>query len=770
MPMGYEKSTVERMDMTAAEVLKEKRGGAKQGKVHKEVLRSQEILEEYQRQREDWAQKFYEDQQFRSGVQWTEAQEKILEKRGQSAIVVNRIHPIVETAKALLTYNKPQFRSTGREDSDKKTAKIWSDLAQWVWEISNGNEEFKQVIDDYYVGGLGYMMVYQDAHADMGKGEVMLRNIYPLDVYVDPNSRDIYFNDAAHILIARLMTDEQAKKLYPDYWTIIKTADETNKDRYPSTDLKAQEAQAFLPDMTQTSENIHTHREYIERYTRIKVSRYHIFEPHNGYEATYDDDEYKVYRGQPAAIIKNQQGENVVTDEDGVMEIMKIVQTIGPVFHMQMPQQGQMGMEQMQQQPQPQMVPGEETDDPMAIPGSTTYLEIVTKGDLVDNEVVLSNEIRENRIKLVVSVGNKLMYTRIMPCEVYPIVPMVNIHNRNPYPLSDVRIFKPLQKYINKIRSLIIAHASTSTNVKLLVPRGSVNKKEIEEEWGRAGTAVVEFDAELGAPVVAGPVPLPNELYKNEADAKYDLEYGFGVHDIMMGSGQNAPQTFRGTVAIDEYGQRRSRSRQADTEGHLRQCFKVAIPLMQQMYTEEKIIRLVQPDGVVNETTINQPVVDRFTGQELGKVHDVTSGKYDIIVVGGSTMPSNRWAQLETYMQMFQAGLIDQYEVLKKTEVVDTEGVMERIGIIQQLQQQNQQLQEELKKVSGDLQTSEREEVHAKKRLEVEKFKSGLENPKEKIKAATALYDARLQDELQKARANASDLEKVKPSPQAGKS
>jgi hypothetical protein len=118
----------------------------------------------------------------------------------------------------------------------------------------------------------------------------------------------------------------------------------------------------------------------------------------------------------------------------------------------------------------------------MAIPGSTTYLEIVTKGDLVDNEVVLSNEIRENRIKLIVSVGNKLMYTRIMPCEVYPIVPMVNIHNRNPYPLSDVRIFKPLQKYINKIRSLIIAHASTSTNVKLLVPRGSVNKKEIEEE------------------------------------------------------------------------------------------------------------------------------------------------------------------------------------------------------------------------------------------------------------------------------------------------
>jgi len=211
MPMGYKNSIADRMSQQPGDVLKEKRGGSNQTKIHKEVMKSLEILEEYQKDREEWAVKFFEDQQFRTGVQWTAEQIEVLEKRGQSPIVVNRIHPIVETAKALLTFNKPQFRSTGREDSDRKTAKIWSDLAQWVWEISNGNEELKQAIDDYYVGGLGYMMVYQDAHADMGKGEVKMKNLYPLDVYVDPNSRDIFFNDAANIIIARLMTDEQSK-------------------------------------------------------------------------------------------------------------------------------------------------------------------------------------------------------------------------------------------------------------------------------------------------------------------------------------------------------------------------------------------------------------------------------------------------------------------------------------------------------------------------------------------------------------------------------
>ena len=43
-----------------------------------------------------------------------------------------------------------------------------------------------------------------------------------------------------------------------------------------------------------------------------------------------------------------------------------------------------------------------------------------------------------------------------------------------------------------------------------------------------------------------------------------------------------------------------------------------------------------------------------------------------------------------------------------------------------QMQQYITQLENQVKKLSGDLQTSEREQVSARKRTEVEKFKSGL--------------------------------------------
>ena len=80
--------------------------------VPEEVELTKELFTEYKNSRELWGVKFQEAVEFRAGAQWTNEEQEVLESRGQAPIVVNRIHPIVETAKSLLTYNSPQFRST----------------------------------------------------------------------------------------------------------------------------------------------------------------------------------------------------------------------------------------------------------------------------------------------------------------------------------------------------------------------------------------------------------------------------------------------------------------------------------------------------------------------------------------------------------------------------------------------------------------------------------------------------------------------------------
>ena len=719
--------------------------------VHQEVLKSEDLLYDYHAQRVDWANQAYEDDEFRNNSQWTSRQVNVLKNRAQSPIVDNVVHPAVEQAKALLTANKPKFQSTGRDDSDTKVGRVFSDIMSYIWDISNGNVELKQVVDDYYVKGMGVMCAYVDPMMDFGRGEVCIKAIDPFDIYIDPASRDTFCRDASNIIISKTLTEEQVLNAYPQLKdkdgegnSLFDRMTPSDNDKYPSSSRD----NSNLDQKIGPTDNESDSRTYqvIDRYEKVQLPFWHCVDQTNGNEFIHDDQDYAGFLEQPAVYVETQGNAQPITEKYKVLEMMAMYEQFGEVFHyMQDPQTGQ-----------PVPMAGEEHAE--AIPGSTTRIIPTEMKQLVAEGIVVCNKVLVDRIKRVLSAGRVMIALQIMDIDEYPLVTLMNRHNRNPYPMSDVRFIKPIQEYINKITSLIIAHASSSTNTKLLIPRGSMNRKQLEEEWSRAGTGVIEYDPELGQPIVAGPVPLPNELYKNREDAKQSIYHILGIHPLQSGDPSSAPSTYKGTVAIDEYAQRRIKSKLDDIDAMLNQIGKVVVKLIQQTYTDEKIIRLMKPDGIVSEVTLNEPLYDDFTGAVLGRVNDVTIGNYDLIVVGGSTLPSNRWARFEYYMQLFQQGIIDQQEVLEQTEVADTEGVLKRAGLIQQMQQQLQAQEEEIKKLRGDLQTAERESVSDRKRVEIEKFKTKLTDSANKTQKATQLYEARLGDELNKVKEETREI------------
>ena len=342
--------------------------------------------------------------------------------------------------------------------------------------------------------------------------------------------------------------------------------------------------------------------------------------------------------------------------------------------------------------------------------------------------------------------GDTLLYSRILPIEKYPIIPIMNMHTRTPYPTSDVRMVKSMQEFINKTRSLIIAHATTSTNTKILVPEGSVDMTDFEERWSQPGVAI-PFDPTDGAPVTVQPSPLPNELYHNEQTAKSDIDHQLGLYEMMMGNTASAPQTYKATISLDEFGQRKIKSKLADVEAALTRVAEVAIPMMQQLFTGEKVFRVIQPNNSLSDYVIKKKLVDDKTG-EIKTFNDIPIGKYDVIYISGSTLPSNRYAELEFYMDAYSKGLIDKTEVLKKTEVFDMEGVLERTDEIAQLKGALQQAQDQIKQLKGDLQTRDREAVNLRKKVEVEKFKADMDGVANKTKAASSVFSKRLDDTL----------------------
>ena len=715
---------------------------------NQEVQLTHDLLKDFSSSRENWAKQAVEDNEFRNGKQWTEEQAKILRARAQEPIVVNVVHSAVEQAKAMLTANKPRFQSTGRETSDTEVGRIFSDLMSYIWDHSNGNVELKQAIDDYYVKGMGVLMAYTDPDKDFGRGEVCIKSIDPLEVYFDPSSKDPFARDAGHIIIGKIMTENQLVDYYPEYEEMIRQATETKYINTTPESRYGRESQDVTLKSRLSGETMTGDRELelFERYTKIRIPYMKIYDPFSNEEKVLNEEEYREYQEEPIVVITDSNGQNIHTDKARVQQSMEMVKQFGDTFHMM--------ADPMTGQPIP--MAGEEHEG--SIPMSTTNIDILNKKHLIESKKILVNPIEITNIKQCVAIGDQMLYEAVLPIEEYPIVPIMNGFNRNPYPVSDVRLVKGLQEYINKIRSLIVAHASSSTNVKLLIPRGAVNKNQVEQDWGRAGTAVIEFDPELGSPIVASPVPLPNELYKNEADAKADIERILGIYALMQGDMGAAPQTFKGTVALDEYGQRRIKSKRDDIEESINQLGKVIVGLIQYVYTDMKTMRIMQPNNKPKEVVINSPLYDDI-GNDVGKMNDITVGKYDIIVLSGSTLPSNRWGRFEYYMQLYQSGLIDQIEVLKQTDVADMEGVLERAGQMQQLQGQVQQQEEEIKKLKGDLQTAQRESLHDRKRVEVKEFEKKLAKAEAKVEMAAKLYQTRLGDELKNAKNEMAEVD-----------
>lgn len=686
---------------------------------------TQTLWKSYSNKRELWAEQAQEDAEFRLGRQWTAEQQRILLERGQAPLVVNRIHPAVEAAKALLTSGKPQFRVSPREDSDNKVAQLFNSLLEYMWYISDGTQALRNTIDDYYTMGLGAMMVYIDPLKDFGRGEVCFHDVDPLDVYIDPNARHRLGDDAENIIVSRMFTKEQAMKMYPQYETAIKNASSDLHTDRPTTQRVDDKAIVFPEDTaTKTDTNFGENSEYIrgyERYYKVWVKRFHIKNNIDGVEEVFSEEEFEEYIGRPAVKINGQPITDAKKAEGIIAQLMQAYE--------QAAQQAE-----MEEMPEPEM----------------PQIEELTYADLIEEGLIETVSVPVQRVKMCVIMGDKYLYSRILPTEHYPIILFMNIHTRTPYPVSDVRMVKDMQEYINKTRSLIIAHATTSTNTKILIPSGSVDMQDFEQRWAQPGVAI-EVDMDSGAPQPVQPTPLPNTLYQNEQVAKTDIDHALGLYELMQGNASAAPHTYKATVSLDEFGQRKIKSKLQDIESGLVRMAKVAIPLMQQLYQAEKVVRIVQPNNSLNEIVINKKLYDDKTG-ELDVINDISRGNFDVVVVTGSTLPTNRYAQLELYMDAYRNGIIDKQEVLKKTEVFDMEGVLERTDVVQQLTQQLEKSKETIKKLQGDMQTREREVYHAKQRAEIEKFKADLDKTKVESKASSKLFEKRLDDALGQAK------------------
>ena len=111
----------------------------------KEDIRATEIRETFDRwenARIDWETAAREDIDFYLGNHFTSSEADELASRNQSAVAMDRLYSAIEQFKAIITSKPPKFSAIAREDSDTRLSHVWKTILEYIWDISDGDEQF----------------------------------------------------------------------------------------------------------------------------------------------------------------------------------------------------------------------------------------------------------------------------------------------------------------------------------------------------------------------------------------------------------------------------------------------------------------------------------------------------------------------------------------------------------------------------------------------------------------------------------------------------
>ena len=703
--------------------------------------------------RKKWFTDSQQAMDFYLNDQLTAEEKEDLRESGMPDFIINRISPAIDIMKFFITANNPRWQAIGTEGSDIDIANVHSSIAEYCWHLSNGKSLFGSVIQDALVKGIGYFKVDIDPDSDEGAGEVVFEEIDAYDVYVDPMSRDFLFRDASYIIIQKNIAKSALVKLFPQFKRkIVRASGQTQSKQYSQRDVH--DSETIQPgDVENEAYNLEGEHEEIldfyEVYSKEKIPYVNVFA-----KQPPTPEETMQIKQQAQEQLEAMSAELAVMAKEKQLELQQLVQE-GEML----PERMELELTKMQKQQQAQM------DEQQAIiEAELTELATRTVQQVMEKskfEKLLINEeyaklvvdvisFFKTQVKMCASAGDMYLYEALLPIEDYPIIPITYNHTGTPYSVGAVTPMIGKQREINKAHQIMLHNANLASNLRWLYTEGSVDEEEWEKYSSSPG-AMLKYRQGFEVPTAIQPAPINNAFYNVTQQGKQDIEYISGIASSMQGVGQDSHETYRGMLAMDEYGTRRVRQWVNNcVEPALEHMGKIFRDIAQYTYTAQKVFRIVQPEAgaseaEVKEVSINIPIYNDF-GKVINRWNDFQSAKYDVRIVAGSTQPVNRWALLDEYFKWYQAGLIDDVAMIEQTDIKNKKALLERKSVYSQMQQQIASYEEQIKDSEGTIETLERQLVQAGIKDKINEGTKTIDKSITDTKAEQRILQSRLND------------------------
>lgn len=330
--------------------------------------------------------------------------------------------------------------------------------------------------------------------------------------------------------------------------------------------------------------------------------------------------------------------------------------------------------------------------------------------------------------------GAEILETNDWAGKYIPIVPVygdeINIEGKR-YFRSLIRDAKDPQRMLNYWRTTSTEMVALAPKAPFIGPKGAF--KSDLDKWNTANTqshAFIEYDGQIPPQrqPYAGPAAGAIQEAMNAAD---DLKSIMGIYDASLGARSNETSG-RAILARQREGDVSTFHFIDNLARAIRHTGRILIDLIPTVYTGERIIRVLGPEG---DDPKNVPLGKPTQAEEgMEKVFDLTIGKYDLTVETGPSFTTRREeaaAQMTELLRVYPAAAPVIGDLLAKN--LDWPGADEIAKRLQamlppqvkgqdpqtaQMQQAIQQLQQQLGQIG-----QENQQLKTDKLIDVEKVR-----------------------------------------------
>ena len=254
--------------------------------------------------------------------------------------------------------------------------------------------------------------------------------------------------------------------------------------------------------------------------------------------------------------------------------------------------------------------------------------------------VVKERVAKSYKVTQYILTGDEVLETNEWPGKYIPVVPVygeeVTVEGKTYYK-SLIRDAKDPQKLYNFFRSAQAEGVVLSTKAPWLGPVGAFDTDS--DKWATANTenhAYLEFDGQL-PPSRINPPTVNVAAVQEALTASDEIKQIIGMYDASLGQRSNETSG-RAIMARQREGDISTFHFMDNLSKSIRQAGRILVDLIPKVYSDARVVRVIGLDDETDSVPINKP----FEQGGKERMHDLTTGKYDVTVRSGPSFTSKR--------------------------------------------------------------------------------------------------------------------------------